>query len=130
MKALCTADKDCRSGRLDPKATCNAGTCVCHTQGYVHPTGVPLCLLADDVTVSPQPEESGGSSNVVLYVGIGVGVLVVAVCVVAAFCCLQKKQRVKEFENPLFEMSREDVELHPTGAEEVQADPAAELMLL
>ena len=93
VKALCTTDKDCRSGRLDPKATCNAGTCVCHTQGYVHPTGVPLCLLADDVTVSPQLEESGGSSNVVLYVGIGVGVLVVAVCVVAAFYCLQKKQR-------------------------------------
>ena len=99
VKALCTADKDCRSGRLDPKATCNAGTCVCHTQGYVHPTGVPLCLLADDVTVSPQPEESGGSSNVVLYVGIGVGVLVVAVCVVAAFCCLQKKQRARDLEN-------------------------------
>ena len=258
VKALCTADKDCRSGRLDPKATCNAGTCVCHTQGYVHPTGVPLCLLADDVTVpmafaveyygveagslwttattresfeetmsealgivtdmrvvvsdggvlvvgmvrastakladalsgkvdlsaalssdgvsvshgvtcartdasytvqhngvcdavkcegnttltltdgthtcereaAPlQPEESGGSSNVVLYVGIGVGVLVVAVCVVAAFCCLQKKQRVKEFEDPLFEMSREDAELYPT-VEEVQADPAEELSLL
>ena len=258
VKALCTADKDCRSGRLDPKATCNAGTCVCHTQGYVHPTGVPLCLLADDVTVpmafaveyygveagslwttattresfeetmsealgivtdmrvvvsdggvlvvgmvrastakladalsgkvdlsaalssdgvsvshgvtcartdasytvqhngvcdavecegnttltltdgthtcereaAPlQPEESGGSSNVVLYVGIGVGVLVVAVCVVAAFCRLQKKQRVKEFENPLFEMSREDAELYPT-VEEVQADTAEELTLL
>ena len=266
VKALCTADKDCRSGRLDPKATCNAGTCVCHTQGYVHPTGVPLCLLADDVTVpmafaveyygveagslwttattresfeetmsealgivtdmrvvvsdggvlvvgmvrastskladalsgkvdlsaalssdgvsvshgvtcartdasytvqhngvcdavecegnttltltdgthtcereaAPlQPEESGGSSNVVLYVGIGVGVLVVAVCVVAAFCCLQKKQRVKELddgvtvlENPLFEMSLDDAELYPTGVEEVQADPAEELTLL
>ena len=51
VNALCTADKDCRSGRLDPKATCKAGTCVCHTQGYVHPPGVPLCLLADDVTV-------------------------------------------------------------------------------
>ena len=99
VNALCTTDKDCRSGRLDPKATCNAGTCVCHTQGYVHPPGVPLCLLADDVTVSPQPEESGGSSNVVLYVGIGVGVLVVAVCVVAAFCRLQKKQRATVLEN-------------------------------
>ena len=258
VKALCTTDKDCRSGRLDPKATCNAGTCVCHTQGYVHPTGVPLCLLADDVTVpmafaveyygveagplwttattresfeetmsealgivtdmrvvvsdggvlvvgmvrastakladalsgkvdlsealssdgvsvshgvtcartdasytvqhngvcdaakcednttltltdgthtcereaAPlQPEESGGSSNVVLYVGIGVGVLVVAVCVVAAFCRLQKKQRVKEFENPLFEMSLDDAELYPT-VEEVQADAGEELMLL
>ena len=52
VNALCTADKDCRSGRLDPKATCNAGTCVCHTQGYAHPPGVPLCLLADDVTVA------------------------------------------------------------------------------
>ena len=48
---LCTTDKDCRSGRLDPKATCNAGMCVCHSQGYTHPPGVPLCLLADDVTV-------------------------------------------------------------------------------
>ena len=51
VNALCTTDKDCRSGRLDPKATCNAGTCVCHTQGYAHPPGVPLCLLAGDVTV-------------------------------------------------------------------------------
>ena len=258
VKALCTADKDCRSGRLDPKATCNAGTCVCHTQGYVHPTGVPLCLLADDVTVPmafaveydgveagslwttattresfedtmyealgtvtdmrvvvsdggvlvvgmvrastakladalsgkvdlsaalssdsvsvshgvtcartdasytvqhngvcdavecegnttltltdgtytcereatpPQPEESGGSSNVVLYVGIGVGVLVVAVCVVAAFCCLQKKQRVKELDDPLFDRAREDAELYPTGVDEAEADPAEELIL-
>ena len=24
---------------------------MCHTQGYTHPPGVPLCLLADDVTV-------------------------------------------------------------------------------
>ena len=256
VNALCTAGKDCRSGRLDPKATCNAGTCVCHTQGYVHPTDVPLCLLADvtvpmafaveydgveagslwttattresfeetmsealgivtdmrvvvsdggvlvvgmvrastaklanalsgkvdlsaalssdGVSVShgvtcartdashtvqhngvcdavecegnttltltggthtcereaapPQPEESGGSSNVVLYVGIGVGVLVVAVCVVAAFCCLQKKQRVKEFENPLFEMSREDAELYPTGGDK-ECDDGVELAL-
>ena len=51
VNALCTADKDCRSGRLDPKATCNDGMCVCHSQGYTHPPGVPLCLLADDVTV-------------------------------------------------------------------------------
>ena len=259
VKALCTADKDCRSGRLDPKATCNAGTCVCHTQGYVHPTGVPLCLLADDVTVpmafaveydgveagslwttattresfeetmsealgtvtdmrvvvsdggvlvvgmvrastakladalsgkvdlsaalssdgvsvshgatcartdasytvqhngvcnaiecednttltltdgtytcereaTPlQPEESGGSSNVVLYVGIGVGVLVVAVCVVTAFCCLQKKQRVKELDDPLFDRAREDAELYPTGVDEAEADHVEELALL
>ena len=125
MKALCTADKDCRSGRLDPKATCNAGTCVCHTQGYVHPTGVPLCLLADDVTV-----KSVWSSNVVLYVGIGVGVLVVAVCVVAAFCCLQKKQRVKELDDPLFDRAREDAELYPTGVDEAEADHVEELALL
>ena len=51
VNALCTTDKDCRSGRLDPKSTCEDGTCVCHTQGYAHPPGVPLCLLADDVTV-------------------------------------------------------------------------------
>ena len=124
VKALCTADKDCRSGRLDPKATCNAGTCVCHTQGYVHPTGVPLCLLADDVTV-----KSFWSSNVVLYVGIGVGVLVVAVCVVAAFCCLQKKQRATVLENPLYDRALEDAELHPTGVKKIQADNAEELVL-
>ena len=51
VNALCTTDEDCRSGRLDPKSTCEDGTCVCHTQGYTHPPGVPLCLLADDVTV-------------------------------------------------------------------------------
>ena len=51
VNALCTTDEDCRSGRLDPKSTCEDGTCVCHTQGYAHPPGVPLCLLADDVTV-------------------------------------------------------------------------------
>ena len=51
VNALCTTDEDCRSGRLDPKSTCQNGTCVCHTQGYAHPPGVPLCLLADDVTV-------------------------------------------------------------------------------
>ena len=84
----------------------------------------------------PQPEESGGSSNVVLYVGIGVGVLVVAVCVVAAFCCLQKKKRAKELddgvtvpENPLFEMSLDVAELYPPGAEEVQADTTEEPLL-
>ena len=48
---VCTTDEDCRLGRLDPKSTCEDGTCVCHTQGYTHPPGVPLCLLADDVTV-------------------------------------------------------------------------------
>ena len=51
VNALCTTDEDCRLGRLDPKSTCEDGTCVCHTQGYGHPPGVPLCLLADDVTV-------------------------------------------------------------------------------
>ena len=252
MNALCTADKDCRSGRLDPKATCNAGTCVCHTQGYAHPPGVPLCLLADDVTVpmgfaveygvgarsswtttpttakehfedtmgealgtvtdmrvvvsyagvlvvgmvraskvkladalsgklnlaaalssegvsvshgvtctstdasstvqhngvcnavecegsttltladgtytceseaaSSQSDESGGSSNVVLYVGIGVGVLVlgVAVGIVVAFCCLKQKQQEhpKELANPLFEMPLQESEVYPLGTEE------------
>ena len=51
VNALCTTDEDCRLGRLDPKSTCEDGTCVCHTQGYAYPPGVPLCLLADDVTV-------------------------------------------------------------------------------
>ena len=232
MNALCTTDEDCRSGRLDPKATCNAGMCVCHTQGYAHPPGVPLCLLADDVTVpmafvveylgveaqslwttattkerfedtmhnalgsvtemrvvvsdggvlvvgmvrastakladalsgkedlaaalssegvsvshgvtcartdasytvqhngvcnavecegnttltladgtyqcergaAPQPDESGGSSKVFLYVGIGVSVLGVAVGVVVAFCCQQRKQHAKELESPLYDV--------------------------
>ena len=240
VNALCTADKDCRSGRLDPKATCNAGTCVCHTQGYVHPTGVPLCLLADDVTVpmafaveyygveaqslwttattresfegtmsealgivtdmrvvvsdggvlvvgmvrastakladalsgkedltaalssegvsvshgvtcastdasytvqyngvcnavecegnttltladgtytcesdAAQPDESGGGSNIVLYVGLGVA----AACV-AALCCQQKGQHAKEHENPLFEVPLgEEAELCPAEKE-------------
>ena len=229
VNALCTTDQDCRSGRLDPKATCNAGVCVCHTQGYAHPPGVPLCLLADDVTVPmgfaveygvgarsswttnattkedfvdtmgealgtvteirvlvsdagvlvvgmvrastakladalsgklnltaalssegvsvshgvtcartdasytvqhngvcnavecegnttltladgtyrcereapPQPDESGGSSKVFLYVGIAVGVLGVAVGVVVAVCCQQRKQRAQGLEDPV-----------------------------
>ena len=232
VNALCTTDQDCRSGRLDPKATCNAGVCVCHAQGYSHPPGVPLCLLADDVTVPmgfaveygvgarsswttnattkedfvdtmgealgtvteirvlvsdagvlvvgmvrastakladalsgkedltaalssegvsvshgvtcartdasytvqhngvcnavecegnttltladgtyrcereapPQPDESGGSSKVFLYVGIAVGVLGVAVGVVVAFFFQQRKQRAQELEDPVLKV--------------------------
>ena len=51
VHAMCTADNDCHSGRLDPLATCDAGMCVCHTYGYAHPPGVPLCLRGDDVVV-------------------------------------------------------------------------------
>ena len=251
VNALCTTDQDCRSGRLDPKATCNAGTCVCHTQGYAYPPGVPLCLLADDVTVPmgfavkygpearsawttsataeehfedtmthvlgtvtdisviisedgvlvvgmvrastaeladalsgkvdlttalsaegvsvshgvtcartdasytveyngvcnavecegdriltlldetyrceapPQPDSSGGSSNVVLYVGISVGVFALVVCAVGAYCC-RLQQEPQELENPLFEIPIGDEGgLYPTEMPVVDDDAEA-----
>ena len=84
------------------------------------PTATPTDLPA---TVPLQPEESGGSSNVVLYVGIGVGVLVVAVCVSVAFHCLQKKPPAKELENHSEMRSREGV------AEDTESEDRVELAL-
>ena len=68
---------------------------------------------------APQPDESGGSSKVFLYVGIGVGVLGVVVGVVVAFCCQQRKQHAKELESPLYDVPLgEDSELYHVEPEQ------------